>query len=111
MKKDNTNNTKGHLTSRAVLLALGIKIEQLGILQSMMEQVQIKQKPVKDTPNQKLLDELITILAGAHGLVEANKRVRTDPTLQRTFDRKRCAEQSVISEVTIHSPQVPGTYK
>jgi hypothetical protein len=98
MKKDNTNNTKGHFTSRAALLALGVKIEQLGILQPMMEQVEIKQKTVKDTPNQKLLDGLITILAGAHGLVEANKRVRTDPTLQRAFGRKRCAEQSVISE-------------
>jgi len=98
MKKDNTKHTNGHFTARAALLALGVKVEQLGILQPMMEQMQIKQKVVKDTPNQKLLDGLITILAGAHGLVEANKRVRTDPALQRAFGRKRCAEQSVISE-------------
>lgn len=98
MKKDNTKHTNGHFTARAALLALGVKVEQMGILQPMMEEVQIKQKVVKDTPNQKLLDGLITILAGAHGLVEANKRVRTDPTLQRAFGRKRCAEQSVISE-------------
>jgi hypothetical protein len=98
MKKDSIKQTDGHFTARAALLALGVKVEQMGILQPMMEQVQIKQKVVKDTPNQKLLDGLVAILAGAHGLVEANKRVRTDPTLQRAFGRKRCAEQSVISE-------------
>jgi len=98
MEKVNTKGTNGHFTSRAVLLALGVKIEQMGILEPIMEQVHIKQKIVKDTPGQKLLDTLITILAGARGLVEANKRVRTDPVLQRAFGRKRCAEQSVISE-------------
>ncbi len=98
MKKINTNNANGHFTARAALLALGVKMEQIGIFQPMMEKVHINQKGVKDTPGEKMLDGLITILAGAQGLVEANKRVRTDPALQRAFGRKRCAEQSVISE-------------
>ena len=44
------------------------------------------------------MEALITILAGAHGLVEANKRVRPDRGLQRAFGRSGCAEQSVIQD-------------
>jgi hypothetical protein len=60
--------------------------------------IQIAQKVVKYTPVEKLLDALIAILAGAHGLVEANKRVRPDRALQQAFGRAGCAEQSVVSE-------------
>jgi hypothetical protein len=37
-------------------------------------------------------------LAGAHGLVEINTRLRTDAGLQRAFGRSACAEQSVVQE-------------
>jgi hypothetical protein len=37
----------------------------------------------------------ISILAGAHGLVEVNTRLRADLALQRAFGRTACAEQSV----------------
>lgn len=43
------------------------------------------------------------ILAGKHGLVEINKRVRADPALQTAFSRKGCAEQSVVQE-TLDTP-------
>lgn len=98
MAEINTNQAKGHYTPRGALLALGVKLEQLDILQPIKEKVHIKQKKVKDSPIEKMLDALIAILAGAQGLVEANKRVRSDPALQRAFGRQRCAEQSVISE-------------
>lgn len=98
MTEINTNQTNGHYTPRAALLALRVKMVQVGIFTPVMEKVQIEQKQIKDSPGEKLLDGLIAILAGAHGLVESNKRVRSDPALQRAFGRKRCAEQSVISE-------------
>jgi hypothetical protein len=85
-------------TSRATLVALGLKVEQLGILKPIFEKVHIGQKVILDTPNDKLVDALIAILAGAHGLVETNKRVRPDRVLQQAFGRKRCADQSVISD-------------
>jgi hypothetical protein len=75
-----------------------MKFSQLGIFRPIAEQVQITQKVVKYTPVEKLKDALMTILAGAHGLVEANKRVRPDRGLQQAFGRDGCAEQSVISE-------------
>ena len=36
--------------------------------------------------------------AGAHGLVEINKRLRADPGLQAAFGRQACAEQSVVQD-------------
>jgi hypothetical protein len=45
-----------------------------------------------------LTDAFISILAGAKGWYEVNKRVRPDPLLQLAFGRRACAEPSTISE-------------
>jgi hypothetical protein len=44
------------------------------------------------------MDAEIAILAGAHGMVEINKRVRPDRGLQAAFGRAGCAEQSVVQD-------------
>jgi len=75
-----------------------LKVRQIGLLKPIFQKVRIAQKTVKFSPAEKLVDALITILAGAHGLVEANKRVRPDPGLQQAFGRSGCAEQSVIQD-------------
>ena len=98
MSNNNISVPDCHFTSRATLLALGIKMEQLKIMETIGQYVTIAQKTIKDSPLDKLTDALMTILAGGRGLVEANKRVRADRALQRAFGRARCAEQSVISE-------------
>jgi hypothetical protein len=98
MNQSTTKHKRQRFTSRATLVALGLKVRQLGILRSIAERVQIAQKVIKYRPVDKVVDALITILSGAHGLVEANKRVRPDRALQRAFGREGCAEQSVISE-------------
>jgi hypothetical protein len=53
---------------------------------------------VKYTPFDKLSDAFICILAGAHGLVEINTRLRSDPALQAAFGRSACADQSVVQD-------------
>src|SRR3712207_1299750 len=83
-------------TPHATLVALGLKVQQLDLFRPIREQVQIKQKTVRYTPIDKLYDAWIAILAGAHGLVEVNTRLRSDPVLQAAFGRTACAEQSVI---------------
>jgi hypothetical protein len=98
MAKSTTKQKQCHYTPRAPLAALGMKFHQLGIFRPVEKSVRIAQKAVKYKPVEKLMDALITILAGAHGLVEANKRVRADRALQRAFGRDGCAEQSVISQ-------------
>ena len=82
----------------ASLAAVGRQCQQLGIWPVVAQRVRIKQKVRVHTPQEKLLDCFINILAGGHGLVEINTRVRSDPALQRAFGRRRCAEQSTISD-------------
>jgi hypothetical protein len=90
--------TTTHFSPAASLAALGVKLKQLDVFGPIRTMVHIKQKTVKHTPTDKLYDALISLLAGAHGLVEINTRLRTDPGLQRAFGRMACAEQSVVQE-------------
>src|SRR5260370_27122258 len=85
-------------TGRASLAAVGIKLAEMKLFEPIAQQVQIAQKTIKDRPSDKLYDALISILAGAHGLVEINTRLRADVGLQRAFGRSRCAEQSVVQD-------------
>ena len=87
-----------HFSPAASLAAIGVKMNQLDLFGPIRTSVQIKQKTVKHTPADKLYDTLISLLAGAHGLVEINTRLRTDPGLQHAFGRSACAEQSVVQE-------------
>ena len=85
-------------TPCASLAAIGIALQQKNLFAPIKEAVKIAQKTVKHTPVQKLYDAFIAILAGAHGLVEINTRLRCDVALQRAFGRMACAEQSVVQE-------------
>jgi len=90
--------TTNHFTACATLAAIGAKLRQLDLFGPIRTRVQIRQKTVKHTPIDKLSDAFISLLAGAHGLVEINTRLRADPGLQRAFGRTACAEQSVVQE-------------
>lgn len=85
-------------TGCATLAAIGIQMKELKVFEPIEHTVQIAQKTIKDSPTDKLYDALISLLAGAHGLVEINTRLRADGALQRAFGRKRCAEQSVVQD-------------
>jgi hypothetical protein len=77
---------------------MGVKLSQLKLFDPIRTTVQIRQKTIKHTPVDKLYDAFISLLAGAHGLVEINTRLRTDLALQKAFGRSACAEQSVVQE-------------
>ena len=98
MSESNTAATTQRFSARASLAALGVKLQSLALFGPIRDTVRIAQKTVKHTPVQKLYDAFITILAGAHGLVEINTRLRSDPALQAAFGRAGCAEQSVVQE-------------
>jgi hypothetical protein len=97
MNESTTKATK-HFTGCASLAALGVKLRQLDMFGPIRKTVQIAQKAVKHTPIDKLYDAFISLLAGAHGLVEVNTRLRADPALQTAFGRSTCAEQSVVQQ-------------
>jgi hypothetical protein len=83
-------------TPCATLAALGCHLQRLDLLAPIQAQVRIAHQTITHTPVEKLCDALVTILAGAHGLVEVNTRLRSDPALQRAFGRRSCADQSTI---------------
>src|SRR5258706_5669114 len=85
-------------SARASLAAMGQWMRQQGVWEKVEQQVSIPQKVLRYRAEDKLLDALINILAGGHGLVEVNTRVKADEGLQRAFGRSGCAEQSVISD-------------
>src|SRR5947209_2295536 len=95
MTESTTKSTRS-FTGCASLAALGVKLKQLDVFGPIRRLVQIAQKTVKHTPADKLIDALISMLAGAHGLGEINTRLRSDPALQKAFGRSSCAEQSVV---------------
>jgi hypothetical protein len=80
------------------LAALGIRRQGLNLFGPVRDQVHIGQKTITHPPVQKWSDAFIAILAGAHGLVEINNRLRSDPGLQAAFGRQACAEPSVVQE-------------
>jgi hypothetical protein len=85
-------------TPRASLAALGVKLCQLDLFAPIRQRVKVPQKTVRYSPVDKLYDAFIACLAGAHGLVELNARLRADPALQTAFGRRACAEQSVVQD-------------
>ena len=97
MNESNIPTTK-HFSPAASLAALGVKLSQLDLFGPIRSGVHIRQKTIKHTPVDKLYDAFISLLAGAHGMVEINTRLRTDPALQHAFGRQACAEQSVVQE-------------
>lgn len=64
MSNSNITELNCQITPRATLVAMGLKIRQLGVLKTMARYVKIEQKTIKDSPLDKLTDVLVTILAG-----------------------------------------------
>lgn len=93
-----SENVKAYFSSRAALAAIGRKVNRIKLFEPVSQQVKIAQKTVKYSPSEKLMDAFITLLAGAQGLVEVNKRLKADAGLQRAFGRRGCAEQSVVQD-------------
>ena len=93
-----SGSVKAYFSSHASLAALGRKVKKLKVFEPITQKVKIAQKTVRYSPCEKLMDAFITLLAGAQGLVEVNKRLKADLGLQCAFGRMGCAEQSVVQD-------------
>ena len=98
MSHSTTPSLSYRFSPRVTLAALGIRLQGLHLFGPVQERVHIAQKTITHTPVQTWSDACIAILAGAHGLVEINKRLRSDPSLQAAFGRPTCAEPSGVQE-------------
>jgi hypothetical protein len=84
-------------TAFGPLCALGHFLTEEKVLEP-LSGVNIDQKTVRHSPQQKLVDALIGMMAGCKALYEMNVRVRPDLPLQRAFGRGRCADQSTVQK-------------
>lgn len=98
MRECTTKRTRKQFTAAASLAGMGQLLQQRDIFGPVRQRVQIRQKQVRYAPIEKLYQALVTLLAGAHGLVEVNTRLRSDAALQAAFGCTGCAEQSVIQQ-------------
>lgn len=106
MNNSTTPSLSYRFSPRATLAALGIRLQGLHLFGPVRERVHSGQKTITHTPGQTLYDACIAVLAGAHGLVEINKRLRADPSLQAAFGRQACAEHSVVQATLDACPAV-----
>lgn len=82
-------------SAQASLAALVAHMKSRSIFDELRAGVQIAQKTVKDSPQDKVQDILLALLAGTQSLVQLNTLLRQDVGLQRAAGRSRAAEQSV----------------
>src|SRR6266699_7307863 len=99
--------TTNHFSPAASLAAIGVKVNQLDLFGPIRTHVHIKQKTVKHTPTDKLSDAFISLLAGAHGLVEINTRLRADLALRDP----PLAEARVLNSRWCKKPWMPAAQK
>jgi len=86
MNKFSTEETNQYAyTSVLPLTAIGAKIRKIKMFKPIECEVKIKQKIVKYRLVDKLLHGYIALLAGAEGVIEVNKRVRSERALQVAF--------------------------
>ena len=106
MNECSTNQTQ-HFTGCASLAAIGVKVSQLKLFDPIRTHVHIRQKTIKHPPADKLYDAFISLMAGAHGLVEITTRLRTDPALRDP----PLAEVRVLSNRWYKRPWMPAPQK
>ena len=79
VSQSNTSETT-LFSSHASLAALAAHIAARGVFDLIRRSVHIQQKTVKDSPEDKVIDILLTLLAGAQSLVQINTLLRSDPS-------------------------------
>ena len=69
-------------SAQASLAALVAHLKARGIFDDLRQGVHLAQKTVKDSPQDKVQDILLALLAGTHSLVQLNTLLRDEPALQ-----------------------------
>jgi hypothetical protein len=83
-------------TSFAPLAALGVYYRHQSILEP-LQHVPIAIKTVQYSPGDKLIDALVSILAGCTHIAQINTRLRPEVWLARAWGRDTFVEQSTVS--------------
>ncbi len=84
-------------TSFAPLGVLGYCLTQTQFLSPIWAELKLPLKTVDHSPEAKLLDVVVSILAGCRAIDQVNTRLRPDVALARAWGRKRFADQSTLA--------------
>jgi len=84
-------------TGFAPLGVLGYCLTRSDFLAPVLSDLMLPIKEVDHAPNAKVLDVLVSILAGCRAISQVNTRIRPDIALARAWGRERFAEQSTLS--------------
>jgi hypothetical protein len=83
-------------TSFAPLAALGYYLRARDFFAPIRHEVKLDLKTVEHEPHEKLLDCLVSILAGCRSIGQVNLRIRPDAALAAAWGRSQFAEQSTL---------------
>jgi len=84
-------------THFAPLGVLGYCLTRTHFLEPVLKSVRLPIKTVAHSPASKLLDVLVSILAGCRAIRQVNTRLRPDLALAQAWGRKRFAEQATLA--------------
>ena len=84
-------------TSYAPLGAVGYCLSHSNFLDILWQRLALDLKTVDYAPADKLLDALVSVLAGCRAIVEINTRLRPDRVLAKAWGRPTFAEQSTVA--------------
>lgn len=84
-------------TNFAPLGVLGYCLTQTNFLAGVWAELQLPLKAVEHTPEAKLLDVVVSILAGCRGISQVNTRLRPDLALAQAWGRAGFADQSTLA--------------
>jgi hypothetical protein len=84
-------------TCFAPLAVLGYCLTRTRFLSPVFAELDLSLKTVDHAPSDKLLDILVSILAGCRCIQQVNTRLRPDLALAQAWGRKRFAEQSSLA--------------
>jgi hypothetical protein len=85
-------------TSFAPLAALGYYLRERDFFAPIRQEVKLEMKTVEHEPQAKLIDCLVSILAGCRSIGQVNLRLRPDAALAAAWGRRQFAEQSTLWE-------------
>jgi len=84
-------------TGFAPLGVLGYCLMRTQFFDILWKDVRLAMKTVRHDPQSKMLDVLVSILAGCRAISQINSRMCPDLALARSWGRPRFAEQSVVA--------------
>ncbi len=85
-------------TQWAPLALLGYRLQQRQFFDSLYQQLDLQQKKVRYTSQDKLITCLVSIMSGCQAISHIDTRIRPDRALAQAWGLKCFAQQSIVAD-------------